>query len=189
MAALTTMLLVGGLALGAAGAVMQYQGQKQAQAGQQEALNLQQQNYQKQQAIQEQQMNLDAERRTRQIVRAQASARATALAATTASGAQFGSGLAGAYGGISGQGNENLLGLNQNRELGTQAFASNIATSNGMIGAYRSMAAGSGMGLLGGAMTSLGGMVLNNEGVINRVGTYFSSGSSFNPSRSSGAIY
>lgn len=175
MAALTTLLLAGGLALGAAGTYMQYQGQKQAQESQQQALTLQQENYQKQQALQQQQMNLDAERRTRQIVRAQASARATALAATTASGAQFGSGLAGAYGGISGQTNENLLGLNQNREIGNEAFASNISTSNGMIGAYRSMAAGQGMALLGGSLSSLGGMVMNNEGVINRVGTYIGS--------------
>lgn len=163
-----------GLGIAAAGTGVQlYEGNKAAQS-QKAAL----QEQQKAEALREQQMNLDAERRKRQMVRQMTIARSNAVSATTASGAQFGSGLAGAEAGISGQGNENLLGINQNQQIGAGIFAAN----RNMFSDYSSAASYSSMAGFGAGLSSLGSGMINNSGMISRVGSSFfgSNGSSMN---------
>lgn len=165
MAMLTSILLAGGLALGAAGTAIQMNGQRQAAHANQDAMQ-EQQNLERQK---QQQMELDAQRRKRDMVRQQLAARSAALAATTAqtgSSATTSSALPGAYGSIAGQTNENMLGLNQNLQIGRNMFAIN----SNMLDDYRSAASYSSMANFGGGLASLGGSILHNMDNINRFG-------------------
>lgn len=67
-------------------------------------------------------MEVDARRRQLETVRNNQRARSMAQTTATSQGAQFGSGLEGAYGGIGGQSGTNLLGINQNLEIGRNIF-------------------------------------------------------------------
>jgi hypothetical protein len=67
-------------------------------------------------------MELSARRQQMQTVRQQQMARSIAQTAATSQGAQFGTGLQGAYGSISGQSNQNQLGVSQNLQFGEQMF-------------------------------------------------------------------
>lgn len=75
--------------------------------------------------MREKAMNLDARRRQMEIIRNQQRYRALALTNATAQGAQFGSGIQGGYGQISGQTGVNLLGVQQNLGIGQDIFALN----------------------------------------------------------------
>lgn len=106
-------------------------------------------------------MNLDARRRQRQILREAQVARATALSNATSQGAQGGSGLQGAYGQVSGEANTASVGVEQNRQLGSEIFAAN-----------RQYASAQSTAAFGGALQSVGGQILQNRGAIARVGQY-----------------
>jgi cell division protein FtsL len=80
-------------------------------------------------------MEVDARRRQLETVRNNQRARAMAETSATASGAQFGSGLQGAYGGIGGQSETNLLGVNQNLEIGRNIFGLDTQISQQRIAA------------------------------------------------------
>jgi hypothetical protein len=125
---------------------------------------------QEQLALQKKSMELDARRR-RDIIRQNVAARSAALATTVAQGAQFGSALPGAYGGIEGRTGTNLLGIDQNLEIGRDMFGlkSRGAEVSGQIANANSNAAS------GAAMTSLGGALVTNSGQLAKVGTYFTS--------------
>ena len=73
-------------------------------------------------AQRQQQMQLTAQRSQMQSLRNQQRARAMALASSASQGAQFGSGVKGGYGGISGQTGTNLLGTSQNLQIGQNIF-------------------------------------------------------------------
>src|SRR5690349_12770116 len=70
-------------------------------------------------------MELDARRQSLEAIRQGQRARALGLTAATQQGAGFGSGLQGGYGQISGQTNQNLLGVGQNLEIGRNIFGIN----------------------------------------------------------------
>jgi len=70
-------------------------------------------------------MELDARRSMRQTIRQAQVARAQGLAAATNQGAQFGSGLQGGYGQVSGDMNTSLLGIGQNLAIGRAIFGIN----------------------------------------------------------------
>lgn len=72
-------------------------------------------------------MQLDARRRQMEVIRNQQRYRAVGLTNATAQGAQFGSGLQGGYGQISGQSGVNLLGIQQNLQIGQDIFGLNQA--------------------------------------------------------------
>lgn len=167
MAALTTALLAGGLALSAAGTALNYsagksqaQAQEQALAGQQQAEQLRQQ-----------QMNLDAERRKREVIRQSIAARSASVTAANSSGAMLGSGLPGAIGGVSGRSGTDMLAINQNQDIGNTMFGVN----QNILGAYRSAAGYGEMAALGSGLTTMGNGILRNEGTISKVGTYLGS--------------
>jgi hypothetical protein len=70
-------------------------------------------------------MNLDARRRSMEVIRNQQRYRAMALTNATAQGARQGSGLQGGYGQISGQSGVNLMGVLQNQMIGNDIFGLN----------------------------------------------------------------
>lgn len=79
-------------------------------------------------------MNLDARRRSLEILRLQQRARSQALSVATAQGAGQGSGLQGAYGGISGQTGVNYLGVQQNLQIGRNIFGLNSQITDQRVG-------------------------------------------------------
>jgi hypothetical protein len=70
-------------------------------------------------------MNLDARRRSLEVLRNQQRARAVALTNANAQGAARGSGLQGGYGQIAGQTGVNMLGISQNLQIGQNIFGLN----------------------------------------------------------------
>lgn len=81
-------------------------------------------------AQRQQAMELDARRNQMEIIRNQQRGRALALTAATAQGAGRGSGLQGGYGQVSGQSGVNMLGVQQNLEIGRNTFAANNRISD-----------------------------------------------------------
>lgn len=67
-------------------------------------------------------MELDAKRQQMEIIRNQQRARSLAAATATSQGAQFGSALPGSYGQIQGQSGNNMLGVQQQLDLGRNMF-------------------------------------------------------------------
>lgn len=156
---ITAASAVVGTGLSIYGAVKSSQAAKE-QAGYQQQIAAAQQ---RQEALRQQQMELDARRRQLEAVRQAQRARAQGLAAATAQGAQFGSGLAGGYGQISGYSGTNLLGISQGLELGRANFAASSdisAARYGYAGASGDLATGQGF-------SSLGGSIIQSLGPIN----------------------
>lgn len=164
MAVFSTIIAAVGVAASIAGTVVAYQGaQKQAKA-QKQALAAQQ----RAENIREQQMEVDATRKRRQMIREQQVARAQALQTSVNQGADSSSVLGGVYGGIGGQTGVNVLGVEQNREMGRGIFSANRdATAANIRGA-----AGASQAAMGNAISSLGGALVSNSGTIGRIGTY-----------------
>lgn len=78
-------------------------------------------------------MELDARRNQLEIIRNQQRARAMGLTNATSAGSSKGSGLQGAYGQASGQTGVNLLGVQQNLQIGQNIFDQNANISNNNI--------------------------------------------------------
>lgn len=99
--------------------------------------------------VRRQAMEMSAQRQMLQQVRGNQMARSQALATAGAQGAQFGSGLQGAYGSIGGQTATNISGISQGLQFGESMFnlnaqldqlkiqqagaESNLATSQGIM--------------------------------------------------------
>jgi len=126
--------------LGIAGLGMQIFGGASAAADQQRAYEIQQKISGVETQVNDQrkqQMNLDSQRQQLEIVRNSQRARSMALNSATNQGAQFGTGLQGGYGQISGQTNTNLLANSQNLEIGNNIFG-----LNNQISQYKSQLSG-----------------------------------------------
>lgn len=156
-----------GLGISAAGLYMNYQGQKAALAAQQQALDFQK----KIEAERQKQLNLDALRRKREAIRMQVAASAQANATATAQGAAYSSALPGALGGISSRTGVNILGIQQNQDIGNTIFGLN----EGLLGSYRAAAEGQSTAALGAGLTSLGGAIMRSNKEIGAIGTYVGS--------------
>lgn len=106
-----------------------------------------------------QQMELSTRRNQMEVVRNNQRARALATSNAANSGAQFGSGLQGAYGQEQGQAGTNLLGLNQNEAIGTNIYnltqAEDVQQNN--LAKYQSA------DQKGKALTSLGSSLLGSS--------------------------
>lgn len=112
-------------------------------------------------------MELDAGRRKREMIRNAIAARSMALTTATSQGASGagGSVLGGAYGGISGQTGVNMLGVNQNLEIGRNMFALNrdISTAQQQYAAAKGESAESDIwGQIGGQLVGAAGGPLGN---------------------------
>lgn len=164
MPVLTTTAI--GIGLAVAGAGVSLYGQSQEAGAQQSIIAAQQKEDQERKKA----MELDALRRKREIVRQGIAARSVALATATNQGAggPGGSAIPGAMGGIQGQTGVNLLGVNQNLQIGRQMFDYKNQESMGKIAYARAQQiTGFGQG-----MTSLGGTLIKDMGAISRIGMY-----------------
>jgi hypothetical protein len=165
MAAVTTVIAAIGVAASIAGTVVGFQAANQQAAAQKRAAQAQA----KAEEERKKAMNLDAFRKQKAMIREAQLAQATALSTAGAQGAESGSGLQGAYGGIWGQTQSNMQGVEQNREIGNRMFDYNIQAYQ----ANAQAAAAGGRAALGAGITTLGGMLTQNAGTIGRIGTYF----------------
>jgi hypothetical protein len=165
MAALSTIALVGGLALSAAGVGAQTYGAIRASEAQKQEIKAQQ----NAEASREQAQNLDAQRKRREAIRQGTIARGQALATGTNEGAGYGSGVQGALAGITEQTAYNVAGINENQQIGSQIFGYNRQA----FAAKRQEADAGTIGAIGGGLSSLGNAFMRNTGNINKVGNYF----------------
>jgi len=117
-------------------------------------------------------MEVDARRRQLEVVRNNQKARAMSETTATNQGAQFGSGLQGAYGGIAGQSGTNLLGVNQNLEIGRNIFGLDTQISSDRVAA----AGFEGQKASDMAMANLGGSIMGAAGKIGNMSGSISSG-------------
>lgn len=172
MAAFTS-LAIGAIAVGTGISAYSQHRAAQAQSQYQSQVASQQAKIEK---AKRQQMELDATRRQREIIRQQQRARSAALANATSQGAQQGSGLFGGYGQIGGQTGVNLLGVQQNLELGRNIFDANAAITSASA-RYASTAGNLGsLAAFGGGLSSLGNAYMANLGAIDRLGQYYGQG-------------
>ena len=145
-----------------------YSSQAQAGVAKQQAASQQQivSDEQQQAALQQQAMELDARRKQMDILRNQQRARSMATAAAANQGGLFGSGLQGGFGQISGDANNQQLGVAQSLSLGQSNFG---ITSD--ISAQRINLAGLGaQSAYYGALGSLGGSLVTSAGAIGKLG-------------------
>lgn len=121
-------------------------------------------------AIQKQQADLQNSRYRMQLARQSNLARATALSNATNSGSEFGSGLQGGYGQISGEENVQMLGASQNQLLTNSLYNTNQNISNLRIqqqGYNSDYYTGMGFTSLGGSLISAMGSIGKLAGGIN----------------------
>lgn len=166
MAILSTIALIGGLALAGIGVGAQIAGAQHAADAQKQEIAAQQQS----ESIRQQGMQLDAQRKRREQVRQGMLAQSQALTAGANSGAQYSSGVAGAIAGAGEQAQYNILGTNEAQNIGNQLFQSN----RNIFAAKSKEADAASLSATGSGLSSLGGALLSNIGNINRVGGAFS---------------
>jgi hypothetical protein len=165
VAAISTIVAAVGVGIAAAGTGAQMYASAQQAKAQKKSIAIQQ----KAEELREKQMNLDSMRKKREQIRQAQVAQAQALSTATNQGAQASSGLEGAMGQISGQSGVNVLGINQNQELGAAMFQNNrdLLASRG-----READAGT-LGIAAQGLSSLGGAMVKNSGTIGKIGEYY----------------
>lgn len=141
-------MAVAGLILSAIGVGVSVYGQIQGAKAQKDAEKQRQK-----------QLNLDAARQRRTAVRNAIWAKSQALSTATSQGANFGSGVPGAYGQIEGRTGNELEASGQNQEIGNNIFAANRRAYNASI-----------ISDFGSGLTSLGGLFMQDAGTFKRVG-------------------
>lgn len=113
-------------------------------------------------------MEVDARRRQLETIRQAQIGRATSTAVATSQNAQLGSGLQGGLSQVTGQSNYNLLGINQNLDLGKEMAAVNNNISNDRI----SLARAEGMMGFGSGFQTFGNTLVSNASTIGRLGQF-----------------
>lgn len=183
MAAITT-AIIGVASLAATAYGMSEQRRAASSAADAQANIAAQERYQE--SVRRQAMELEARRRKIELFRNMQQARAQSLAAATNQGAGLGSGLAGAYGQMSGDYNTNALSIDQNLAQGNQIF-----NSNSLVSDYRmQLGSANAQSAFGSSMMGLGNSLLSNAGTINRIGQGFNFGSnSYGYSSSNNSTY
>lgn len=142
------LLGVSGLALQLFGASQKQEGASAATAAQKQEVGLQQQ----QEAVKMKFMETDARRKNLEVLRNQQRAMALATNNATTQGAQFGSGLSGGLGQISGMSNTNQVGINNALTQGREMFglSSQISqTKLAQLKGQQQMSEGAGFSALG----------------------------------------
>lgn len=182
----TLMLGVSGLALQAFGASQKYAGASAANAAQQKEVGLEQQG----EAVRRQFMETDFRRKNLEILRNQQRMSSLATNNAVTQGAQFGSGLQGGLGQISGGANTNATGLMQSLMQGRQMFDINAQISQTKIAQMQGQQQAS----TGSALSGLGGTMIGSIGAVHQLAGYNSAGSgsstaSSNPFNQTGSLY
>lgn len=143
---------VGGIATSIIGAMDASGAAQSASNDQKQIVQLQQQADQQRQ----QQMTLMGRRSQTEAIRNSQRARSLALNNAAGEGAQYGSGLQGGYGNIAGQTNTNMLGINQNLQIGQNMFGITSQENTAKINLASDQSAqqqGSALASLGGDIT------------------------------------
>lgn len=159
--------------VGAVGVGLQVAGFAKQQSAMKQQANFNQQvlqDQQAQEAVRQQAVTLDAQRRRRSIVRQGIQAQAVATSRATNQGvADPGSSIVnGSMGTIAGQTDRNLQSINQSQLLSNDMFGLNADITQNKVGASRAgSSAAAGAGLM-----SLGGALIKDEAVFDRVGNY-----------------
>lgn len=167
MAAFTSM------AISAAGLGLSIYGSTKAAKAQKAYINAQSDANANIEQARRRQMELDAHRRAKEIIRQGQRARALSLANATNQGAEFGSGIMGGIGQISGQMGTNLTGVSQNLALGRDIFDAN-ATITQASATYASKAGrASYFHSLGSGLMAFGGLLSQNSKNIDALRTYY----------------
>jgi len=146
-----TALAIAGLGLAAGGAYTSYAAAQDAGDANQSILQQQMEA----ERLRKQEMEMDARRKSLEIVRQSQVARSMALTNATSQNAQGGSGLQGGYGQIAGQEGFGLMGVSGALEIGRGMFDINqqIAMYKMQLAQAQTQAAlGSGLSSLGGSM-------------------------------------
>lgn len=172
----------GGLAFQLAGSIGQYKTAEQTSAVNQDIASQEG----AADAQRHQQMILDSRRQQLQAVRQSQLSRSMALTSSTAQGAQFGTGLAGGLNQATSQGNSNLLGIQQNTEIGNNLYGinQNIDADKQRLSSLGSQSSlFGGISSFGGSMTSMGASIGGNpfmsgsSGSSNYMNSMFGGGS------------
>jgi hypothetical protein len=154
MAAISTAILLGSLALTAAGTAIGVKGSMaQAKASEKAEDN------------RKAQMTLDASRQRREAIRQGIVARSQALFNANNQGAEAGSGLPGGYGQIQGETGRQTTAINQNEQIGANIFSAN-----------KDFYKAQGVVAFGSGLAGLGQTVLSNLGPLTRLGNYAAGG-------------
>ena len=171
-------VMAGSLIISGIGAYEKYEG-AQAQTETQKAMvDVEQQ----QNVLRHQATHMQAQRMQMENLRNAQRARSLALAGAVTSGAQFGSGLSGGFGQISGAANTNALGINQNLQLSDQMFSLDTKLS----GLKKQYAEQGGQISLGSGLMELGGTVSKYNPQITSLTKQAQETFSFQPFASSG---
>lgn len=177
-----------GAGMALAGAGLSIFGSSQKASNAREIANVQKQMAgveMQQDAVRRRMMEMSARRQQMEVLRNAQRARSLALAVANSQGAQFGSGLQGGYGQISGQTNTNLLGIDQGLKAGEQMFDLNAVLSKHKM----TLADLGGKAATSEAYTKLGGTLLGSASAGGNLGKQFgltfSGGSSGSMSNSS----
>lgn len=164
----TTALLAGGLALSGAGVATSYFGNKAAAEAQKDIIA-------GERRVEEQRMKameLDARRKRVEQFRNQQRASAMAMMNANNQGAILGSGIQGGLAQISGATGSNVLGIDQNLEIGRNIFDINSQISNSKI----AMADAQSTVALGQGLTSFGGSMMSSLGAFGKLSGGFPQG-------------
>lgn len=152
MAAFSTLIAVGGLALGAIGAGVQYAGQR----AQSRAIR-------RENRVRQQAAELEARRERRKAVRQMMLARAQSLATGAGQGLGFGSSaFPGALASATTTGQQNVVNTNQNLEIGGRINSAQNAQANAQT-----------LSSLGGGIQSIGGSLYSGSETLGRVSNYY----------------
>lgn len=133
---------------------------------------------QQQEGVRQQAMDVSARRQNMEVLRNAQRARALGLNAATNQGAQFGSGLQGGYGQISGASNTNLAGIQGSLDLGNQMFGLNNQISQQKIAMAQAQGQYQSSSATAQGMSSLGSGLLGASSSLKNLGTLSPSSSS-----------
>lgn len=134
---------------------------------------------------QQQRQNLfeiEQQRKRVEDLRNAQTATSTARSRAVNQGAQFGSGLLGGMAQVKGESNYNLLGIQQNTQIGENLFDLDQQLTEAKIASAQA----STLQQIGGSLTSFGGSVINSMGNIGKLTSGFGSSSSSGGSASQG---
>jgi hypothetical protein len=166
MAAVSTAIALGSLAVGGATAIKGSIDKQEASKAAARASQEYSAASQRAESLRRTQMELDAARKRRDIIRQTIVARSTATSNANYSGSLYGSGLQGGLSQISQEGNSQLVSLGQNLAIGRGIFDANADASAaqyaGNIAQSNAQSANS--------MFNLGIGLMQNAGTIGRVG-------------------
>lgn len=146
------------------GGMKSMEGAKEANQAQVNIINLEQQS----EGQRKNAMELSAHRQSMEALRVNQRMRSMALNNATGQGAQFGSGLQGGEAQIQGQSEVNLLGINQNLEIGENLFNINAQKSQQQL----LLAAANSKSATGNAISGMGKAVAGSIDSLSRLSSY-----------------